>query len=145
MIQRIQSVFLLIVVLCGVGLLISFGNPSIDAGDFSSFQDILGIISYILIYFSIILAVICILRYKNRNLQIRICNWIIWINLPILATSSYLCYLGALIAQTFTSSLNILLFLTWIILPVISITFTFIARRYIKKDEELVRSADRIR
>ncbi len=86
-----------------------------------------------------ILALLCIFLYKNRNVQIRVGN------LSMLLTA-LLAGLLFFVADTISKSMNQRVdFMIGSYLPLIEIVLLFIAVRFIKKDEDLVRSADRLR
>ena len=83
------------------------------------------------------LSFICVFLFKKRNLQMRICMFNSLLIIGIIALTAYFTYFvvkdsEALpgIAATF---------------PLIAFIFTLMARRAVKKDEELVSSVDRIR
>ena len=137
MIQRIQSVFLLVVVLCGCCM---FVFPFVQYRGYPPLflrnpMDITPIGNYV----AILTALIALCLYKNRKLQIKLCYLIMVFNgclfLTIFLFTNQL-YLHDFEKKTF-------LFVTY--LPLVAIVAAFMASRYIKKDEELVRSADRIR
>jgi peptidoglycan/LPS O-acetylase OafA/YrhL len=137
MIQRTQSLFLFLVVLCGSFLLaVPFiAYPTSPPLFLRNPMDIIPIANY----FSILLGVIAIFLYKNRKLQIRCCHVLVTLNIILFA--SLLLFSNQLYDHDFEKGK-----LQWpAYLPVIAIIDAFIAGRYIKKDEELVRSADRIR
>ena len=129
MIQRIQSIFLLIVVLCGVGA-IAFVQYNENA---LSDDEILFMCFQLLNFISILLAAIAVFLYKNRIPQIKLCAWIIALNVFLI------------LSVIFLVRYQIINQLWAIFFPLASTVSSFLARRYIKKDEELVRSADRIR
>ena len=90
---------------------------------------------------SAITAFFAIFQYKNRGLQVRLGL------LNILLISGIIgCYFIAIsngqeaIPMEEESSFKISFFL-----PLIALLFTLLANRFIKKDEKLVRSADRLR
>ena len=137
MIQRIQSIFLLVVILCGVCLVVfpfvSFeGSPSLFLRDPAN-------ISPIGNYLSISITLVALFCYKKRKLQINLCYVIMLINLCLFST--VLCLTNQLYNHGVEKAT--FLFPTYLIL--ISIIAAFWAGIFIKKDEELVRSADRIR
>ncbi len=80
-----------------------------------------------------------IFLYRNRRRQMRLCNWVV-----VLGMAWYAAYIGLsvmLLQQTqatFSPALCAAL-------PFLSIVLTLLAHRAVKKDEELVRAADRIR
>ena len=137
MIQRIQSVFLLVVVLCGCCLLlfpfVSYeGYPPLFL---RNPVDITPIGNYL----SMLTALLCLFIYKNRKLQIKLCYVIMFLNACLFLTILFLTN------QLYEHDFEKKIFLFSAYLPLLAIIAAFIASRYIKKDEELVRSADRIR
>ncbi len=137
MIQRIQSVFLLVVLLCGCCLLlfpfVSYeGYPPLFL---RNPVDITPIGNYL----SMLTALLCLFIYKNRKLQIKLCYVIMFLNACLFLTILFLTN------QLYEHDFEKKTFLFSAYLPLLAIIAAFIASRYIKKDEELVRSADRIR
>jgi peptidoglycan/LPS O-acetylase OafA/YrhL len=137
MIQRIQSVFLLVVIACGVCLLIFpfvsyegypplFLHNPIDLTPLGN-------------YLSILNALLCLFMYKKRKIQVKLCYLIIVFNSCLFLTILFLTN------QLYNHDFEKKTFLFPAYLPIVAIVAAFIASRYIKKDEELVRSADRIR
>lgn len=148
MIQRIQTVFLLLV----VGLLITsmflplgyfvdangiaykFTPLGIDLND--SFHSAWGIFAVLVL--SSIIGFCSIFLYKNRILQIR---------LSIFNTILLIGYYLVFIAFFFALKDNFQAFrINWALcLPLIAIIFNYLAIRAIGKDEVLVKAADRLR
>jgi hypothetical protein len=150
MIQRIQSVFLLLTTLLAVlfltGELIDFqnGHRLIFSGIVSD-DRIAGINesqSLLLTVISLaipLLALIIIFMYKNRRMQMRLTALLIF--LVILQVAAVIWYtMGA--ADTFETrpipGIRM-------ILPLLMFVFSVLAYRGIKKDENIVRSYDRLR
>ena len=141
MIQRKQSLFLLLSVLLNV-LLIYLPLYELITTDTTSGQQQFITSNAILTILNGAIGVLCffaIFFFKNRKLQIRICN------LSILLT----CILIGLLffaADSVSSAHNQRIhYLYGTYFPLIEILFIFLATRGIKKDEDLVRSADRLR
>jgi len=143
MIQRIQSVFL------ALASLLTFGFFAVDAADtpdpvagsevFDDAQLTL-LDSPILIGAAIgsgLLLLVAIFMYRNRRLQQILCN------VALLLAAAYLTYGGLMWYNDSAAEYANLTF--GIALPILAIIFTFLASKYIKKDEKLVRSADRLR
>jgi hypothetical protein len=111
-------------------------DPIVAAVKFTVFNSaILAILNGVIGAFALI-AIFC---YKNRNLQIRISN---------LALLLDCIFIGLLFfsADSMSSTLNTKVhYLYGSYLPVITAILLFAAIRYIKRDEALVRSADRLR
>jgi hypothetical protein len=145
MIQRIQSLFLLFVVIISGTLLFV---PVYELHDFSQ-SDLAAAVNafnikdntLLMILNSAIglMALISIFLYKWRNVQIRFCN------ISLLLT----CLLIGLlffVADTMSSNMNQRIQYKYgSYLPLIELIFLYLAARYVKKDDELVRSADRLR
>lgn len=87
---------------------------------------------------SVILSLIIIFQYKKRVLQYKLSNLLALINVFIIGLFFLLSYLKDGVSGTISFSFGAFL-------PSINVIFAFLASHFIKKDEELVRSADRIR
>lgn len=145
MIQRIQSVFLL---LAGIINLLLIYLPVYRFVDESAADPTLSITEYhltqnaLLTILNAVIGVIVlgsILLYKNRNLQMRAAN----LTLLLTALFTGLLFFAA---DTLSGGLNQRVqFIYGSYLPIIEMVFLFVAVRFIKRDEELVRSADRLR
>ncbi len=85
-----------------------------------------------------LLIFINIFLYKNRKWQVKINNLLIFVLIVLLGLSGY--HAGLLSGEKSFSEKDIEL-----LIPVISIVFLLIANKYIKRDEKLVKSVDRIR
>ena len=145
MIQRSQSIFLLLVVIIS-GVLMkvpvyelhTFTAPDV-VGEVTSFNIFDNTLLVILNSAIGVLAFISIFLYKWRNVQIRLCN------IGLLLT----CLLIALlffVADTMSSNMNQRVQYRYgSYLPLIELVLLFLASRAIKKDDELVKSADRLR
>lgn len=147
MIQRIQTVFLLLaIVLLAITNLIPLASFQLSTGDIVDVSVLTGgypnLTRVILItsILSIILCAASVFLYKSRKIQTRIAYIAL---LPILLL------IGYFIGYTYgSSSSNIHLSLVrveGIVSPVIAAVFILLAIRKIKADEKLVRSLDRIR
>lgn len=145
MIQRVQSLFLLLVsVISGVLLLVPVYELhdltlQVPASAPKSFNISDNALLMILNMSTGGLALFGIFLYKWRNLQIRISN----IGLLL---SCVLIGLLFFVADAMSSTLNQKVEYKYgTYLPLIQLIFFFLAARFVKKDEELVRSADRLR
>jgi len=136
MIQRIQSVFLLVVALLGA-LLPIWMNLWINAEGNEVFAqtEMVAMISF---YVSAALAIIAILLFKNRQNQFVVNRLNIILNLFLLGFFVYRSL--NLSGETLVSEKGI-----GMLIPVFSIVFLVLANRAIKKDEDLVKSVDRLR
>jgi membrane protease YdiL (CAAX protease family) len=135
MIQRIQSVYLLIVaILAGIGIYSPLwtNNKLIVVKGFDNI--------YILALFASVigLSILTIFLFKNRKLQFVLGRVNILINIILLGVFGY--YGQTFSGETLVSEKEIGLFV-----PIVSIVFLYLSNRAIKKDEELVKSVDRLR
>ena len=86
---------------------------------------------------AIVINLLTIFLYKRRPLQIALC----WLSvLPLLFSFCYVYYHWSVAPSTFDQY-----FYFGNILPLLAIIFIFTAMFYIRKDEELVKSVDRLR
>ncbi|UII75059.1 DUF4293 domain-containing protein [Flagellimonas sp. HMM57] len=136
MIQRIQTLFLVIVALI-TGVLPFIFSLWIDAEGIEFFAKNELWISIVFIA-SAILAVISIFMYKNRQNQFVINRLNMILNLFLLGFFVYRSL--SLSGETVVSEKGI-----GMLIPVFSIVFLVLANRAIKKDEDLVKSVDRLR
>ena len=143
MIQRIQSVFLLLASGSCFGL---FATDAADTpapvassdlfadGSFNVFDDPI-LIAIVVLAGVVFLADIFL--FKNRKLQVTLSRLGLALMLIGAGYSSYLWYSDSAGASA-TPDVGIAL-------PVLAVIFALLAGRYIAKDEKLVRSADRLR
>ncbi|MDO6519791.1 protein of unknown function [Zobellia uliginosa] len=136
MIQRIQTVYLLIVVLVA-GVLPFWVNLWSDAEGneiFASHEIFISLTFYI----SSLLALIAIVMFKNRKNQFVMNRLNMILNLFLLGFFVYRSL--NLSGEISVSEKGI-----GMLIPIISIVFLVLANRAIKKDEDLVKSVDRLR
>jgi hypothetical protein len=136
MIQRIQSIYLLISGLLMGSLYIWFPLISDEAGVVlvtRSEPVIFG-----LIFVSIALTIISILSFKKRQLQFVLNRLNILSNFVLLGVFVYRSL--TLSGESLLSEKGI-----GVLFPIISIVFLVLANKAIKKDEDLVKSVDRLR
>ena len=152
MIQRLQSIFLF---LAATMMSLLFVGPmpfvSIDkslpvdhgavalADGILSTQDHMGILVTVIL--AIVLPMLALFLYKNRPLQMRLGK--ISIAIVLIAIALTLIF-GWQDAQQIPDDIQMSIDFGYI-MPVLSIVFLVLALKYIKKDEKLVRSADRLR
>lgn len=159
MIQRIQSVFLLLVALANAAL---FFQPLVKF-----YNEALGYVYHLYVYSMAnmvpssesifsgtvmlplaggavligVIALITIFMYKNRILQIKLIKFDILLNI-IFVVAFFFFYAGAFERKLETlADYNI--FMT--ALPLISLVFLVLSYRSVMKDEKKIRSADRLR
>jgi len=144
MIQRIQTIFLLLAAIVSGGLTNVFylWNASYDS-DFTAYESILTESMLlkpigVLFIISTILSFVTIFLFKNRKLQFVINRINILLNFLLLGFIVY--HVLNLSGETTVSEKGIGSFL-----PIISVFLLVFANRFIKKDEDLVKSVDRLR
>ncbi len=136
MIQRIQTIYLLISALVMGGLFMWF--PTVLGEDGSLIMERDEPLFLGLIFVSIALAIFSILNFKKRQTQFVINRLNIILNFVLLGVFVY--RLLTLSGETVVSEKGIGVFL-----PIISVVFLVLANKAIKKDEDLVKSVDRLR
>jgi len=125
MIQRIQSLYLLITIVSSV-VLFFFAQ---------GIQETSLVVEYRLLLFTPILSFFVLFLFKNRSLQARLCTFLLFFQL---------CLIGFYV---YSYTLHVQLPLTHpvVLVSLFQLLFFWLARRAILKDENLVRSVDRIR
>lgn len=136
MIQRIQTFYLVIVALIA-GVLPFFLNlwVEVDGKEVYAQNEVMLSVAF---YASAVLAVIAILLYKKRQNQFVVNRLNIILNLFLLGFFVYRSL--SLSGEAAASEKGI-----GMLIPVFSIVFLVLANRAIKKDEDLVKSVDRLR
>lgn len=136
MIQRIQTVYLLLVVVLMTLLYVWF--PQIITTEGELVLERLDLWVIIPIFASVLLTFISIFKYKNRQTQFvlnRLSSLFIFVLLGV-----FVCVPLMIPGETQVSEKGIGLFF-----PIISIVFLVLANKAIKRDERLVKSVDRLR
>ncbi|MCW9037443.1 DUF4293 domain-containing protein [Altibacter sp.] len=136
MLQRIQTIYLVISILVMGALYMWFpvvrdlaGVPVIERSEPLVFG---------LIFVSIALTIISILSFKKRQLQFVLNRLTIILNFVLLGVFVYRSL--TLSGETWVSEKGI-----GVLFPIISIVFLVLANKAIKRDEDLVKSVDRLR
>ncbi|SHG60154.1 protein of unknown function [Salegentibacter echinorum] len=136
MIQRIQSVYLFIAVIISAALIFVFPLWNNAEGVPVYAEDYLSI--FIAFLASALLSLVSIFMFKNRKLQFVLGRLNILLNFFLLGVFVY--WSLSLPGEMDISEKGIGMFL-----PIISIVFIVLANKAIKKDEDLVKSVDRLR
>lgn len=155
MIQRIQTVYLFLVFLLAllflffpkgtldmdgmVYIIKSWGialEEGVEKPDYSHF---LGIVSLVMPFIIMILSTYTTFIYKNRLLQIKLGKINIFLHvILVVSTFFYLDVIKKSFSGEFTYGVAV-------VFPLLAMIFLLLANRAIRKDEELIRSADRLR
>ncbi|KAA1243562.1 DUF4293 domain-containing protein [Aquimarina sp. RZ0] len=136
MIQRIQTVYLLLVGILSAGVMAILPYGTDKNGEALLAQDNFLVLG--LYVGSAILALITIFLFKNRQLQFVLGRINILLNFILLGVFVY--WSLTLSGETVVSEKGI-----GMMIPVISIVLLVVANKAIKKDENLVKSVDRLR
>ena len=155
MIQRIQSVFVFAVLVASVACFFfpfwiyigadysyEIGLLSIKLTEGNPQNITLGTLPIlVLVTISAILSIVSLFMYKNRQTQLKINNYNLFLNIFLIGT------IYIWIPYIFNSALPNAqsIWQIGLIFPLLSLVFLVFANKFIKKDEKLVRSSDRIR
>ncbi len=144
MIQRKQSIYLLVAGIISAVLTFVFSlwtnsnNLPVYIIDLFSGASLLEKVTPLLFFASALLSIVTLFLFKNRQLQFVLGRLNILINLFLLGILIYLSQ--TLSGETLVSEKGIGMFF-----PVIVILLLVLANKAIKKDEDLVKSVDRLR
>ena len=136
MIQRIQTLYMMLSIVAVMVLYFVF--PSLENADGTIILDnsdplILGLLGL-----SVLLTLISIMKFKKRQQQFVLNRLTIILNFVLLGVFVYRSL--TISGETSVSEKGI-----GMLLPVISIVFLVLANKAIKRDEDLVKSVDRLR
>ena len=144
MIQRIQTIYLLIATIFSGGLIFLVdlwksidGSPFFAMDSFSSDNVMLMSMSA-LFFVSAVLTFIAVFQFKNRQLQFVLGRLSILINFILLGILVYF-------TQNLSGEIKVSEKGIGLLIPIFSIVLVVLANRAIKRDEELVKSVDRLR
>lgn len=142
MIQRIQTIYLFLIVILSSALpfflkLWNFSEKKVYAFDLLVDDAVLAKLVPLLLCVSALIALIAIFQFKKRKLQFVLGRIIILINLFLLGI---LIFLSLNIPGEASSEKGIGMFI-----PFFVILLSVISNKAIKKDEDLVKSVDRLR
>lgn len=136
MIQRIQTVYMLLSILLMIGLYSWFPQISNENGEVVLQRNHILIAGPVIV--SVVLSGISIFNFKNRLRQFVLNRLAIIINFLLLGFFAYRSL--TLSGETLVSEKGI-----GVLFPAISIIFLVLANKAIKRDEDLVKSVDRLR
>lgn len=136
MFQRVQSLYMLLSLLLAIGLYFWFPQLQDSEGVVVLDRDqplIIGLLAGV-----IILTVLALINFKKRQLQFVLNRLAILLNFVLLGVFVY--HSLSLSGESLLSMKGI-----GVLFPVISIVLLAMANKAIKRDEDLVKSVDRIR
>ena len=136
MIQRIQTIYLLISAIISGGLIFVFHLWTTE-NDMPVFAK--DNLTYLLLFLgSALLSIISIFKYKKRQTQFVLGRLNIILNFILLGLFVYLLLISPGESQISEKGVGIFI-------PIFSIVFLVLANKAIKKDEDLVKSVNRLR
>lgn len=144
MIQRIQTIYLLIATIFSGGLIFLVDLWKIEDGtsffamDSFSSKNVMLMSMSTLFFVSAVLTFIAVFQFKNRQLQFVLGRLSILINFMLLGILVYF-------TQNLSGEINVSEKGIGLLIPIFSIVLVVLANRAIKRDEELVKSVDRLR
>lgn len=144
MIQRIQSIYLLVATVLSGGLIFILnlwvneqGNEFLVMDAFNS-GNVLLVTMAVLFFVSALLTFIAIFQFKNRKLQFVFGRLTILVNFFLVGILVYF-------AQNLSGEIHVSVKGIGLLIPIVTIVLAVAANKAIKKDEELVKSVDRLR
>jgi hypothetical protein len=141
MLQRIQSVWLLLASICGF-LMNNFDlfSGTKQDGSVVNYGVSGSLMLKAILLATAIYALVCIFLFKNRKLQIKLTLLGVGLSVACLVIE----YLGVNALKT-ASNFKDANYTIWAILPIAMIVFFLMAARGILADEKMVKDADRLR
>lgn len=144
MIQRIQTIYLLLATLLSGGGIFLFNLWTVNEGinffvmDSFSSNNTLLIIMAVLFFLSATLTFVAVFQFKKRQLQFVLGRLAILTNFILLGILVYF-------SQNLSGEINVSEKGIGLFIPILTIVLVVMANKAIKKDEELVKSVDRLR
>ncbi|RAJ85930.1 uncharacterized protein DUF4293 [Chitinophaga dinghuensis] len=147
MIQRIQSLYLLLAAGAGVGVLCSnLWKATLSAAEQPIFVSATNnYLMYVLYIIIILIAFASIFLYKKRQLQFRLTVIDILLTLGGIAYQYYLVSKEANALVSSGKTIQSASYLPASFLPIVMVVLLFLAAKGIRKDEKLIKSLDRLR
>ncbi|HVI45498.1 MAG TPA: DUF4293 domain-containing protein [Chitinophaga sp.] len=146
MIQRIQSLYLLLAAGAGTAALFyNMWKAKLSNGTESYVNASSNYLLFVLYTIIILIALICIFLYKKRKVQFRFTIFNILFTVAALAYQYYIVQETANRLAGGGVSITSASYLPAAFLPILIIIFLFLAARGIYKDEKLIKSLDRLR
>tara|TARA_B100001059_G_scaffold35659_1_gene28672 strand:- start:27636 stop:28028 length:393 start_codon:yes stop_codon:yes gene_type:complete len=130
MIQRIQTVFLFMISITSVFGLFFF--PPIDFPDLGLPIPMV-LESYLILTAAIAFLTLLLFKIRKTQLMINRLHFLVQI----------LAEVGLVYGMVNTDDMNV--YLPWLVMPILALILLILSSRFIKKDEDLIRSIDRLR
>lgn len=136
MFQRIQTVYLLLAIVVMIGMALWFPEFVDADGTVVTMPESIYLFGALLI--GILLAVFAVILFKNRPLQMKLIKVNLFIQFILLGGTAYRWL-------TLSGEISISKKGIEIVFPIISIVLLWMANKAVKRDDDLVKSADRLR
>lgn len=145
MIQRIQTVYLLLAAAAGAATwFFNLWRAKLINNTYNYFSGQSSYLYFVLMMIIVALALVCIFLFKKRPLQFRLTVLNIFLSIGVIALQYFKIKTEAQRLQD-ARMLDSSTYLPAAFLPVIIVVLLFLAARGIYKDERLVKSLDRLR
>jgi FlaA1/EpsC-like NDP-sugar epimerase len=146
MIQRIQSLYLLLAAAAGIGTwFLNIWKATLNDGSIRYFNAQSSFIVFLVLMLVVGLALFCIFLFKNRKLQFRLTILNILLSVVAIALQYFKVQDTANDLQSQGKLITTATYLPGAFLPVLIFIFLLMAARGIFKDEKLIKSLDRLR
>lgn len=146
MIQRIQSLYLLLAAAAGAGTwFMNIWKATLSDGTQTYFKAQSSFLVFVVYMLIVALALFCIFLFKNRKLQFRLTVLNILLAIASIALQYFEVLNTANKLQEGGKHISDATYLPGAFLPVLILIFLFMAAKGIYKDERLIKSLDRLR
>ena len=141
MIQRIQTLWLALAAICGLGMSqVALFKASLQNASVKEIFANESLLLFAAVIITALLAVACIFLFKNRTLQFKLCVTGIFLSAGLIALELYQ------VEQFKSHNALIKGAYQWgALIPLLMVIAYFMAARSVYKDEKLVKSLDRLR
>jgi len=146
MIQRIQSLYLLLAAAAGIGTwFLNIWKATLNDGVTTYFNAQSNFPIFVVLMLIVGLALFCIFLYKNRKLQFRLTVLNAVLALAAIALQYFKVQDTANVLQAGGKTITSASYLPGAFLPILIFIFLLMAAKGIYKDEKLIKSLDRLR
>lgn len=146
MIQRIQSLYLLLAAAAGVATwFMNIWKAVLSDGTLTYFKAQSSFLVFVVYMLIVALAFFCIFLFKNRKLQFRLTVLNIFLAIASIALQYFEVLSTANKLQEGGKHISDSSYLPGAFLPILILILLFMAARGIYKDEKLIKSLDRLR
>jgi uncharacterized membrane protein YcgQ (UPF0703/DUF1980 family) len=146
MIQRIQSLYLLLAAAAGAATwFFDIWKATLNDNVVSYFNVQSSYLVFVLYMVIVMLALVCIFLFKKRKVQFRLTVLNIFLSIAAIVLQYFKVLDFANSLQTGGKTITSSSYLPAAFLPVLILVFLFMAAKGIYKDEKLIKSLDRLR